>query len=78
MADESKPAVQSSVLVLCIIAGLTALATFVPSVLTQDPKNWPVIIASGVSVVVAAVCAVLRGTSATGTPISGILNSPPK
>jgi drug/metabolite transporter (DMT)-like permease len=78
MSDESKPAVQSSVIVLCVLAGLTALAAFIPSVMQQEPKDWVVIIASGVGVVVSAVVGVLRGMSSTGAPVSGVINSPPK
>jgi len=72
-----KPAVQSSVIVQCLIIGIPAAITAVVSLLIP-PYNWPLIIATGSAALIAAVAGVLRGVSSGGSPISGIVSSPPK
>lgn len=72
---DSKPAVQSGVLVQCLIVGIPAAVTAIFGLLSP-PYNWPLIIATGTAAFVTAIAGILRKLSSTGTVVSGIVNTP--
>jgi hypothetical protein len=74
-ATDSKPTVQSSVIVQCLLIGIPAAITAIVSLLSP-PYNWPLIIATGTAALVSAVAGVLRGMSKGGTEIAGVISSP--